>query len=117
MSEESRREWLSVAWAELRHLPADILSAGCSVARKTCDHPAKIVPAIIEATAQAMRWRRNSTEDHLALPAPSTKHVLDRRGQPMSEADTNELNGILENLGATARYRPDGSRYSIADAA
>jgi hypothetical protein len=114
MTEEAKRDWLKVAWAELKHLPADILSAGCSEARKTCDHPAKIVPAIIEATAQAMRWRRNSAEDGpLALPAPSTKHVLDRRGEPMSESDTAQLNGILENLGATARYRPDGSRYTV----
>jgi hypothetical protein len=31
----------------------------------------------------------------------------------MSEADTAELNRILENLGATARYRTDGSRYVV----
>jgi hypothetical protein len=40
---------------------------------------------------------------------------MDRRGQPMSEEDTNELNGILENLGANARYRSDGSRYFLSD--
>lgn len=117
MTEESRREWLSVAWAELKHLPADILSAGCSEARKTCDHPAKIVPAIIEATSQAMRWRKGSASENLALPAPSRRSVMDRRGEPMSEADTNELNGILANLGATARYRPDGTRYTVDQAA
>lgn len=117
MTEEAKRDWLKVAWAELKHLPADVLAAGCSEARKTVDHPAKIVPAIIEATAQAMRWRKGAVNDKLALPAPSRRSVMDRRGEPMSEADTNELNGILANLGATARYRTDGSRYTIEQAA
>lgn len=116
MTEEAKRDWLKVAWSELGHLPADVLSAGCSAARKTCDHPAKIVPAIIEATAQAMRWRKGSADDAIALPAPSRKHVLDRRGEPMSEADTAELNRILESLGATARYRTDGTRISSGSA-
>jgi hypothetical protein len=42
------------------------------------------------------------------------KPLMDRRGQPMSESDTFALNKELESLGATARYRPDGSRYTIA---
>jgi hypothetical protein len=39
---------------------------------------------------------------------------MDRRGKPMSEAETEELNATLERLGATARYRPDGSRFTIS---
>lgn len=117
MTEEAKRDWLKVAWKELKHLPADVLSAGCSQARKSCDHHAKIVPAIIEATAQTMRWRRDAVSENLALPAPSRRSVMDRRGEPMSEADTAELNRILDSLGATARYRADGSRYSVKDAA
>ena len=38
-------------------------------------------------------------------------NVMDRRGQPMSEDETRELNSILASLGATKRYRPDGSKY------
>lgn len=34
-----------------------------------------------------------------------------RRGEPMSEDETTELNRQLESLGAKARYRADGSRY------
>ena len=37
--------------------------------------------------------------------------VMDRRGEPMTEADTFKLNVRLEKEGATARYRKDGSRY------
>jgi hypothetical protein len=73
MTEEGRREWLAVAWATLSHLPADLLSIGCKAARETCDHPSKIVPAIIEATREAMGSRRRIAEwddPPLALPRP-----------------------------------------------
>lgn len=58
MTEESRREWLAVAWRTLQFLPADLLSIGCSEARKTCDHPAKLVPVIVAATSESMATRR-----------------------------------------------------------
>lgn len=41
--------------------------------------------------------------------------VMDRRGEPMSNADTDELNRILESYGAGARYRSDGTRYEIVE--
>ncbi len=44
---------------------------------------------------------------------PAKGPVMDRRGQPMSQDDTDELNSTLEKLNATARYRSDGSRYMI----
>ncbi len=47
-------------------------------------------------------------------PPPPLKPVMDRRGEAMSDDDTAELNTILASLGATARYRADGSRYSVA---
>jgi hypothetical protein len=55
-----RREWLAVAWATLKHLPADILAIGCKAARQTCDHPSKIVPTIIAETKEMMGWRRDA---------------------------------------------------------
>ncbi len=47
------------------------------------------------------------------IPLPP-RPVMDRRGEAMSDDDTAELNTLLEKLGATARYRADGSRYSVA---
>ncbi len=43
------------------------------------------------------------------------RDVMDRRGQPMTESDTFKLNKRLEQLGAIARYRSDGSRYLITE--
>lgn len=116
MSEEARRDWLRVAWGTLKFWPVDLLRIGCEEARKTCDHPAKIVPAIVEATQHSLEKRRDrnrGSEVPLIAGPGHRKPVMDRRGEPMSEDDTAELNGILESLGATARYRPDGSRYMV----
>lgn len=63
MTEEAKREWLAVAWGTLKHLPADLLTRGCRVARQTCDHPSKIVPAILKETEQSMIWRRDAARD------------------------------------------------------
>src|SRR5438128_556710 len=63
MTEESRREWLAVAWGTLKHLPPDLLSIGCKAAREQCDHPSKIVPTILRETEQAMRWRKDAVRD------------------------------------------------------
>ena len=121
MSEDDRREWLRVAWGALSHLPADLIGRGCRVARQKCDHPAKIVPTIMaEVKEEWERRRRNRSEDaersaRLRLPPPK-RHVMDRRGEPMDEAETAELNRILDKLGATSRYRPDGSRYKVEGA-
>jgi hypothetical protein len=116
MAEEARRDWLTVAWGTLGHLPADLLIEGCAHARKVADHPAKVVPAIISVTEDRLvrrREYRQSDGEHKSLPAPTKRHLLDRRGEAMSQEDTDELNRILEQLGAAARYRADGSRYTV----
>jgi hypothetical protein len=116
MTEEAKRDWLAVAWGTLKHLPSDLLSDGCRVARETCDHPSKIVPVIVEATSEELE-RRSTTRRadpwiSLAGPPPR-RNVMEHRGKPMSEEETAELNGMLERLGAIARYRMDGSRYTV----
>lgn len=73
MTEEAKRDWLLVAYEELKHLPPDILRIGAQAARQKCDHPSKIVPTIIEETREMMRWRdeaRRSFEERTSLPAP-----------------------------------------------
>jgi hypothetical protein len=72
MTEEAKRDWLRVAWETVGHLPADVLAAGCMEARKTCDHPSKIVPAILNASEQRMKWRRDAARDtgQPRLPRP-----------------------------------------------
>jgi N-acetyl-beta-hexosaminidase len=74
MTEEAKRDWLRVAWETVGHLPSDVLEAACLEARKSCDHPSKIVPAILSASEQRMRWRREAVRDqsdNLRLPKPA----------------------------------------------
>lgn len=71
MTEDGRREWLSVAWETVKHLPSDLLSAGAAEARKTADHPSKIVPAIMAYAEPRLERRKRIERDYLtALPAP-----------------------------------------------
>lgn len=117
MDEAARRDWLSVAWETLHGLPSDLLAIGAAKARLAADHPSKIVPAIMEEVSGLLRQRQEaarSDRERLDRLAPPTKrNVMDRRGEPMSQADTDALNTELERLGATARYRPDGSRFTL----
>jgi hypothetical protein len=63
MTEDSRREWLAVAWDTLRHIPPKDLASGARIARQTCDHPAKIVPAIIKAVEELRPWEKYTRSD------------------------------------------------------
>jgi hypothetical protein len=73
-------------------------------------------PRTCELRDAALSYGR-TLEARLALPSPpvraAPKPLMDRRGEPMSEEETAEVNRILELQGAKARYRPDGSRYFI----
>ena len=80
-------------------------------------HGAGLAPPWLDEPASRPRRGESSRLREIAqplLPGPAPrKHVMDRRGQPMTEAETAELNEILAGLNATARYRPDGSRYMV----
>lgn len=47
MSQDDRLEWLTVAAMELLVVPSIVFDDACAEARRTCDHPSKIVPAIM----------------------------------------------------------------------
>ena len=52
MSRDERETWLLAALAEVSGIPAEPFFAASAKARTTCDHPAKIVPAIIRASQE-----------------------------------------------------------------
>lgn len=116
MSSEQQELWLRAAADSLRDIWPDEVAEVSLEVRRSVTRPSQIVPEIAKLVAE--RRSRRSRINEIAplektLPPPP-KHVLDRRGEPMSEADTAELNRVLESMGAKARYRPDGSRYLIA---
>jgi hypothetical protein len=108
MSEDDRCEWLRAARLTLEGIPADLLAQGCRKARATCDHPSKIVPAIMADVTDQWRWRKESR------PVQAQPEVIppERRiEQPLTPDQVDEMNEIMARAGASTRYRPDGSRY------
>jgi hypothetical protein len=95
MTEEARGEWLAVAWATLRHLPADLLAIGCARARETCDHPARIVPAIVAETRALIARRRAALRP--ADPDPPAPAAPDT-------CTPEQARAILEEFGLASRF-------------
>jgi hypothetical protein len=100
MSEEARGEWLAVAWATLRHLPADLLAIGCGRARQTCDHHARIVPTIVAETREMLDRRREAMR--LPAPAPFQLPAPDRCTPEQARAILEEF-GLASKFGGTRR--------------
>jgi hypothetical protein len=92
MTGAAKRDWLAVAWETLKHIPPDILKNGARKARETCDHPAKIVPAIIAATADSMRLHRErKVDERQALPPPDYPAVPYRMTQRILREVADEI--------------------------
>jgi hypothetical protein len=66
MATEARREWLLVAWGTLRDTPTDLLKRGCEHARRVADHPAKIVPAVMDEIRETWDYRRTRRSEIIA---------------------------------------------------
>lgn len=97
MSQDDRLEWLTVAALELTSVPSSILADACAEARRTCDHPSKIVPAIIRyqpshyLSESFMRGQLSSLRNKLAnLDAP-------RIAAP--KADPEERRSVAKGMG------------------
>jgi hypothetical protein len=113
MSSDQQEMWLRAAIDTLQDIRPEELAAVSLQVRRSVTRPSQIVPEIARLVAER-RASRARINELIAIPGPAQrKPVMDRRGEPMSEEDTAELNRILEASGATARYRPDGSRYFI----
>jgi hypothetical protein len=115
MSADQQTLWLASAVDALQDIRVSEVQAVSAEVRRSATRYSQIVPEIARLVAER-RARESSRITAPLIEGPPRKvPVMDRRGQPMSEEDTNELNGILENLGANARYRSDGSRYFLSD--
>jgi hypothetical protein len=74
MDEEARRDWFAVAWDTLKDIPPGDLARAAKMARQTCDHPSKIVPAIVKAVEGFRPWEKftGSRPDQPQLESPET---------------------------------------------
>jgi hypothetical protein len=85
MTGDDTDAWFDAAYMALSHLPADILADGARKAMGRADHPSKVVPAIIAASADWLESRRRWADmagDVPALPHPrDVKRSADERAQ------------------------------------
>lgn len=120
MTQADREEWLSAAGmtvSEMR-LPLNELASSCSAARQNpkCDHPAKIIPAIIEASAFMMGFRRRALET-----ARQSLHQIEHamkaaEYEPRDRIEVDEVeqaNALMAEIGHRTRYHEDGSAYLL----
>jgi hypothetical protein len=119
MSGDDRKEWLRVAWATLRDIPADLLAIGCAAARKEADHPAKIVPAImreVDAMWQRRRARRATTatewDERLQQ---DTRPAVAVATPAQIEAIKAEVGLVTQPFGEVAKPLPGPARKPTRD--
>lgn len=99
MTQDDRNEWLMVAAPELADLPGMLFDDACAHARKTCDHPAKIIPAILKyepahywmAPAHTARLLSEARAKLANIDAPRLKQTVD-------EAEKHEVGSGMKEL-------------------
>lgn len=99
MTAEDRTEWLTIAAPELADLPSMLFDDACAHARRTCDHPAKIIPAILKFEP-AHYWLAPAHARRLLSDAKAKLANIDAPRLERSEAmETNERREVAASMG------------------
>ena len=109
MSQDDRTEWLMVAAPELADLPSMLFDDACAHARKTCDHPAKIIPAILKYEPSAY-WVGPAHTRQLLSQAKAKLANIDapRLQQTVDETEKHEVGSGMKELLNDLMKRAEG---------
>lgn len=108
MSSDERGTWLATAWAEIQHMPAAALLIACSEARKTVEHPAKLIPTIIrQSEPYASQLRRRLVREEAQW---SNRHAPRLRADVAEPADDRAevaelMRGLVQSLSTSGDSR------------
>jgi hypothetical protein len=112
MTVDQQTLWLASAVDALHDVRAKEVSDVSAEVRRSVTRHNQIVPEIAKLVA-AKRSREASRI--IATPMlegpPAKRHISNRDRRYFKAEDWAELNEWLEQMGATARYRSDGTRY------
>jgi hypothetical protein len=113
MTTEQQEIWLRAAVDALEGIRGVEVNAISAELRRSVTRPSQIVPEIAKLVAEKRaRQSRMREYDQPAIPAPPVKlHIAERSRLSFTAEDWAELNEHLERVGATKRYRSDGTRY------
>lgn len=76
MTPKEAKDWIMVAYDSLCHLPLPIFEQGVRSARLICDHPSKIVPAVVAQTRDALAWHNSRKNGPLLRLVPPTRPAI-----------------------------------------
>lgn len=112
MTLEDRAAWQVAAFEEVRDVPAIIFAEACSHARKTADHPAKIVPAIhgykpsYDAVGTYRKMLADARRKLENIDAPRLEHA---------EADPGEREDVASMMAELKEHLRAAPRPAFAD--
>ena len=99
MSSDERAVWLTAAWAEVSDMPASAFLDACAVARRTVEHPAKLVPTIIR---EGREWgdllRRRYERERAQWENRNAPRLTVELSPEPWEADRDEVKDMMASL-------------------
>lgn len=99
MSADDRAEWLTIAAPELADLPSMLFDDACAHARRTCDHPAKIIPAILKYEPPHYWMGPDQARRHLAEAKAKLENIdAPRLKQTVDETEKHEVGSGMKEL-------------------
>ncbi|MFK4794644.1 hypothetical protein [Sphingobium sp. ZW T5_29] len=98
MTAEDRTEWLTIAAQELAGTPSAYFEDACSEARKTCDHPAKIVPAIL-GFKPPMWMSRSFLSERLRESRMKLENLTEPKLERKADVQADERRDVAASMG------------------
>lgn len=98
MTAEDRTEWLTIGAQELVDVPSVYFEDACSEARRTCDHPSKIVPAIL-GFKPPMWLSRSFLSRHLHEARLKLENLGAPRLEQKAEVQIDERREVAASMG------------------
>lgn len=102
MSDADAEAWLSVAGAELKDVPADLLADACRNARRNCTHHGQIVPTVFREVEERWESRRRMRYNLTERAAPPQIEQAPWKPEP------GELDAIKREVAEKLRADRDG---------
>jgi hypothetical protein len=113
---EDRAEWLAVAMEEIGGVPGEAFVEACRHARRVCDHPAKLIPAIAAQAPIETRRLHDAIARENRVPRLMVVPATPAEPRPrLTQAEVDTMAPALLHLGVSiGAIIRDGDEYRVA---